>query len=319
MTVAMPMPAGSEWINSPGVTNESLRGKVVLVDFWTYTCINSLRNLPYIKAWAEKYKDAGLVVIGVHSPEFSFEHERPNVEQAVRDLEVDYPVVLDGDYRIWRAFNNEYWPGDYVLDGKQRIVYQHFGEGDYAASEHAIQRILKEHGATRVPTGTVVIAAEGIEVPGDFADEGSSETYLGYRRADGFGSPEPLAHDARRLYTGPAKPALNRWGLDGSWTVGPERAVLDALPGSIVYRFRSRDLHLVLVPAKNGHPIRFRVRLDGSAPGSDHGWDTTADGSGEVHEPRLYQLIRQKGRIGDRTFAIDFLDPGVQAVVFTFG
>lgn len=315
----MPLSAAGDWINSPGLTTESLRGKVVLVDFWTYTCINSLRNLPYIKAWAEKYKAAGLVVVGVHSPEFSFEHERPNVEQAVRDLEVTYPVVLDSDYRIWRAFNNEFWPGDYVLDGKQRIVYQHFGEGDYAASERAIQRILKEHGASAVPPGTVVVAAEGIEARADFGDEGSSETYLGYRRAEGFGSPGPLARDARRTYTAPVNPPLNHWGLDGSWTVGPERAALDALPGGIVYRFRSRDLHLVLAPAKNGDPIRFRIRLDGAAPGGDHGWDTIADGSGEVHEPRLYQLIRQKGRIGDRTFAIEFLDPGVQAVVFTFG
>ena len=316
---SMPRLAGAiAWLNSAPLSDESLRGKVVLVDFWTYTCINSLRPLPYVKSWAAKYKDTGLVVIGVHTPEFSFEHERANVENAVRQLKVRYPVAIDSNYRIWQAFNNEYWPAQYFIDRKGRIRHHHFGEGDYGELERVIQRLLKEHGVTGVGGGTVSISAQGVEAPPS-GDEKSPETYVGYRQAERFASPERLAQDSRQTYSPPARPSLNQWGLTGSWNVGPEAAVLQAVPGKIVFRFHARDLHLVLAPTKDGKPVRFKVELDGAAPGNDHGADAASDGTGEVREPRLYQLIRQKHRVEDRTFVIEFLEPGVHAVVFTFG
>ncbi len=306
------------WLNSDPLNRKSLRGKVVLVDFWTYTCINSLRPLPYVKSWAAKYKDAGLVVIGAHTPEFSFEKEPVNVENALRDLKVTYPVAIDSNYKIWQAFNNEYWPAEYLVDGKGRIRYHHFGEGEYVETERVIQELLKENGATGLDESIVRISGEGVEAaPG--GDVESDETYVGYRRAENFASPERLARDSPKTYTPPARPSLNHWGLSGSWNDGAESAVLREAPGSVVFRFHSRDLHLVLAPTKNGAPVRFKVTLDGVAPGGDCGADSEPDGTGEVREPRLYQLIRQKGRIGDRTFAIEFLDPGVHAVVFTFG
>jgi thiol-disulfide isomerase/thioredoxin len=306
------------WLNSAPLNRKSLRGKVVLVDFWTYTCINSLRPLPYVKSWAAKYKDAGLVVIGVHTPEFSFEKAQVNVENAVRDLKVTYPVAIDSNYRIWQAFNNEYWPAQYLIDGKGRIRYHHFGEGEYGEFERVIQELLKENGAIGMDEGTVSISADGVEAaPG--GDVQTPETYIGYRRAERFVSPERLAQDSRKAYTPPALASLNQWGLSGSWNVGGESAVLQAAPGKIVLRFHSRDLHLVLGPTKNGEPVRFRVKLDGTAPGDNCGTDSAPDGTGEVREPRLYQLIRQKGQIEDRTFEIEFLDPGIQAFAFTFG
>lgn len=291
----------------------------MLVDFWTYTCINSLRPLPYVKNWATKYKDAGLVVIGLHTPEFSFEKERVNVESAVRDLKVAYPVAIDSNYRIWQAFNNEYWPAQYFIDAKGRIRYHHFGEGEYGECERVIQELLKQKGATGVDGSTVSISANGVEAAPDFANERSPETYIGYRQAERFSSIERVARNSPRTYSTPARPSLNKWGLSGSWNVGAESAVLQAAPGAIVFRFHSRDLHMVLGPAKNGEAVRFQVKLDGAAPGDDCGSDIAPDGGGEVREPRLYQLIRQKGQIRDRTFEIEFRVPGVHAVVFTFG
>ena len=306
------------WLNSAPLSSESLRGKVVLVDFWTYSCINSLRNIPYVQSWAAKYRDAGLVVIGVHTPEFGFEKDPANVAQALRDLNVTYPVAIDSSYAIWQAFGNEYWPADYVVDGKGRIRYQHFGEGDYGESERVIQQLLRENGAGGIAAGTVRDDAKGIEAPS--SDETQSpETYVGYRQTERFVSPDRMVPDVRKAYRLPARLALNQWGLGGPWTVGAEAGVLQSAPGRIVFRFHSRDLHLVLGPAASGQPVRFHVTLDGRPPGADHGADTAANGAGEVREPRLYQLIRQRGAPSDRTFEIEFVDPGVQAYAFTFG
>jgi thiol-disulfide isomerase/thioredoxin len=316
-----PMPdlgGAISWLNSAPLSVKSLRGKVVLVDFWTYTCINSLRPLPYVKAWAAAYKDAGLVVIGVHTPEFSFEKDPANVENALRDLKVVYPVAIDSNYRIWRAFNNEYWPAQYLIDGKGRIRYHHFGESHYREIEGVIHELLKENGATGLQWANVSVPADGVQAAPS-ADIDSPETYLGYRQAERFASPERLAHNSGKVYSPPAMPALNHWGLSGSWNDGAESAVLQETPGKIVFRFRSRDLHLVLSPTKDGKPVRFRVTLDGAAPGANCGSDSAPDGTGEVREPRLYQLIRQKDQIKDRTLEIEFLDPGVQALDFTFG
>jgi thiol-disulfide isomerase/thioredoxin len=307
------------WLNSAPLSSKALRGKVVLVDFWTYTCINSLRPLPYVKSWAAKYKDAGLVVIGVHTPEFSFEHEPANVDNAVRELKVGYPVAIDSNYRIWQAFHNDYWPAEYIVDAKGRIRYHHFGEGEYGETERVIQELLKENGATGVDGTLVSVSASGTEAAPSFENEDSPETYVGYRQAERFASPGRIAKDSPKTYSPPAEPSLNQWGLSGSWNVGAEGIVLQSAPGKIVYRFHSRDLHMVLAPTKEGKPVHFRVKLDGSAPGANSGSDTATDGSGEVREPRLYQLIRQKGPIQDRTFEIEFLDPGAQAFVFTFG
>jgi len=306
------------WLNSPPLTSKSLRGKVVLVDFWTYTCINSLRPLPYVKAWAEKYKDAGLVVIGVHTPEFSFEKERTNVETAVRGLKVGYPVAIDSDYRIWEAFANHYWPALYFVDGKGRIRYHYFGEGEYAKLERVLQELLEENGARGLEASTVSVAADGVEAAPSTAPQ-SPETYVGYRQGERFASPERVSRDAVKSYRAPEQPAPGHWGLVGSWNVGPESALLEAAGGRIVFRFQGRDLHLVLAPRKDGQPVRFKVRLDGAAPGDAHGADSAPDGSGQVREPRLYQLIRQRERVEDRTFEIEFLDAGARAVVFTFG
>jgi thiol-disulfide isomerase/thioredoxin len=306
------------WLNSDPLNPESLRGKVVLVNFWTYSCINSLRELPYMKSWAAKYKDAGLVVIGVHAPEFMFEKERANVENAVRELNISYPVAIDSKHKIWDSFKNEYWPADYFIDAKGRIRHHHFGEGKYGESERVIQQLLKENGATDMNWGLVSTSAVGVE-EAPSGDVRSPETYLGYRRAEGFASPERTAQDLPRTYSPPTTPSLNQWGLGGSWIIGTESAALSTGPGKIVFRFHSRDLHMVLGPNKNGKPVRFRVKLDGVAPGDDRGGDSSPDGAGDVREPRLYQLIRQKGRVKGRTFEIEFLDPGVQAFSFTFG
>jgi thiol-disulfide isomerase/thioredoxin len=306
------------WLNSPPLDKQALRGKVVLVDIWTYSCINSLRQFPYVMNWAAKYKDSGLVVIGVHAPEFGFEAERANVERAVRDLKITYPVPIDSNHRIWDSFNNEYWPADYFIDAKGRIRYHHFGEGEYAESERVIQERLKENGTTVLPEITTSIAADGIEAPPS-EDIQSPETYVGYRRAAHLASPERVAQDSRRTYSSPASPSLSQWGLGGSWNVGAEKATLQAASGKITFRFHARDLHMVLGPGKDGNPVRFKVKLGDSAPGNDHGSDSAADGTGEIREPRLYQLIRQKGQVEDRTFEIEFIDPGVQVFSFTFG
>jgi cytochrome c biogenesis protein CcdA/thiol-disulfide isomerase/thioredoxin len=317
-----PMPELSgavAWLNSAPLTREQLRGKVVVIDFWTYSCINCLRALPYVEGWAAKYKDAGLVVIGVHTPEFAFEKERSNVEQAVRDLKITYPVAIDSNYKIWQAFHNEYWPAHYFIDGQGRIRYHHFGEGQYDESERVIQELLKANGAKSLADGTVNVTGSGAEAAPDLANTRSPETYIGYKRAEHFASAQLFAQDTRMAYTPQPRLTLNQWALGGSWKVGPESAVLESAAGKIVYRFHARDLHLVLGPTKNGKPIRFKVTLDGTAPGDDRGSDTDASGAGIVQGHRLYQLIRQKGAVEDRTFEIEFLDPGVQAFAFTFG
>ena len=306
------------WLNSPPLSSKALRGKVVLVNFWTYSCINSLRELPYMKAWAEKYKDAGLVVIGVHAPEFGFEKDAANVKNAVSELNIAYPIPIDSNHSIWDAFRNEYWPANYVIDAKGRIRYHHFGEGEYDKSERVIQALLKENGAIGLDGSLVRITAGGAELPPS-DDVQSPETYIGYTRAENFASPERMAGDSKKTYRPPVRLGLNQWGLEGSWKVGGERGTLEPAPGKIVFRFHSRDLHMVLSPVKNGTPVRFRVKLNGVEPGDDHGFDSGADGSGEVREPRMYQLIRQKGPIRDATFEIEFLDPGVEAFSFTFG
>jgi len=307
------------WLNSPPLTRDSLRGKVVLIDFWTYSCINCLRALPYVEGWAAKYKDAGLVVIGVHTPEFAFEKERSNVEKAVRDLKISYPVAIDSDYKIWQAFNNEYWPAHNFIDGKGRIRYHHFGEGEYGQSERVIQELLRENGAQSISDAVINVSANGVQAAPDHGDVGSPETYVGYQRAEHFASGGPIAKDSRKIYSLIPRFSLNQWGLAGDWKVGAESAVLQTAPGKIAFRFHARDLHLVLGPATDGKPVRFTVKLDGTAPGEDHGSDADANGSGTVQEHRLYQLIRQKGPVEDRTFEIEFFDPGVQAFAFTFG
>ncbi|WP_175920585.1 cytochrome c biogenesis protein DipZ [Burkholderia pyrrocinia] len=311
-----------QWLNSPPLTAAGLRGKVVLVDFWTYSCINCLRTLPYTNAWARKYAPYGLVVIGVHAPEFAFERDIGNVKKAVHDLGIDYPVAIDNGYSIWRAFANEYWPAHYFIDAQGRIRHHHFGEGEYAQSERAIQSLLAEAGhpeALNVPLGLAGAPAKGALAAADTADVRSPETYVGYARAEDFSSPGGVVRDAAHRYDAPARPGLNDWGLAGSWQVGAERASLAAPAGRIVYRFHARDLHLVLGPGANGQPVRFRVTLDGAAPGAAHGADVDAQGYGTVTGQRLYQLVRQPGAIADRTFAIEFLDPGVDAYAFTFG
>jgi thiol-disulfide isomerase/thioredoxin len=309
---------GVAWLNSAPVNNRSLRGKVVLVNFWTYTCINSLRALPYVKAWAAKYQKSGLVVIGVHTPEFSFEKQQTNVEAALGDLHISYPVVMDSNYRIWQGFNNQFWPAFYIIDANGRIRYEHFGEGSYGDSERVIQELLKKNGATDLDWNLVNDSGHGIEAPpGD--DERSPESYIGYHLAERFSSPEKLDHDKQRIYSPPTTLRLNHWALSGSWNVNAESAVSQVSSGRILFRFHSRDLHLVMAPTNDGKPVRFRMTLDGAAPGVDCGTDSEPDGTGEVREPRLYQLIRQKGSVKDRTFEIEFLDPGVQALDFTFG
>ncbi len=307
------------WLNSPPLTRDSLRGKVVLIDFWTYSCINCLRALPYVEGWAEKYKHAGLVVIGVHAPEFAFEKERANVEKAVRELKITYPVAIDSDYKIWQAFNNEYWPAHYFIDGKGRIRYHHFGEGQYDESERVIQQLLKENGARTLSAGVINVSGNGVEAAPDDGSVRSPETYIGYHRAEHFASTAPVAPDFRKAYSLLPRLSLNQWGLAGTWRVGPESAVLETAPGKIAFRFHARDLHLVLGPAKDDKPVRFKITLDGTPPGEDHGSDADVNGAGTVQEHRLYQLIRQKGTVEDRTFEIEFLDPGVQAFAFTFG
>lgn len=315
----MPDYSGAEgWLNSSPLSRDSLRGKVVLADIWTYSCINSLRQLPYMKSWAAKYKDAGLVVVGVHSPEFTFEKERWNVEDAVRNLKLTYPNAIDSRMAIWDAFNNEYWPADYFIDGKGRIRHHHFGEGDYDQSERIIQQLLKENGAQDLDEIIGTPAGKGIEAA-QSTDVRTPETYAGYLRTENFASPEELKPDSPETYTLPTRPNLNEWGLDGPWKVGSESAVLQSSHGKIGFRFHARDLHMVLGPSSPGKPIRCTVRLDGAQPGNNHGVDSDHSGSGVVQGPRLYQLIRQQDRVTDRTFEIEFLDPGVQAYSFTFG
>ncbi len=307
-----------EWLNTPPLTIEKLRGKVVLVDFWTYSCINCIRTIPYVRAWAEKYKDQGLVVVGVHSPEFAFEKKADNVRQAIGDFKIGFPVAIDNDYKIWRAFDNSYWPAHYLIDAKGQIRYHHFGEGNYRQTEQAIQDLLREAGSAAAVSAPVAPEAKGAEVSPDLKRVHSSETYIGYRQATGFASKESLRADKPRDYSIGA-PGLNEWGLFGTWTVGAEAATLNDADGGITFKFNARDLHLVLGSGAGGQPVRFQVTIDGHPPGPDHGADIDSDGSGVVTSTRLYQIVRQSGGVEAKTFAIRFLDPGVQAYAFTFG
>jgi cytochrome c biogenesis protein CcdA/thiol-disulfide isomerase/thioredoxin len=303
------------WINSPPLTIAQLRGKVVLVDFWTYSCINCLRSLPYVRAWAQKYQASGLVVIGIHAPEFAFEKDEGNVRRAVKDLGITYPVAMDNNLTIWQAFNNQYWPAHYFIDTQGRIRGHAFGEGDYDKSEITIQKLLAEAGVRNVPTGIVNPQSGGAQAAADIDDLQSPETYLGYAKAENFIS--RTVRDKPSVYTAPGPYGRNQWGLTGTWTIGDEQVVLNKAPGKIVFRFHARDLHLVL--GATGKPVRFHVTLDGKEAGAMHGADTDAQGNGTVTQQRLYQLIRQSGAIADHTFEIEFLDPGVEAFSFTFG
>jgi cytochrome c biogenesis protein CcdA/thiol-disulfide isomerase/thioredoxin len=318
-----PLDGAVEWLNSPPLTAESLRGKVVLVDFWTYSCINCLRSLPYVRAWAEKYRDQGLVVIGVHAPEFAFEKNLDNVRKAVQDLGITYPVAIDNNYAIWREFGNQYWPAHYFADAQGNLRYHHFGEGEYEQSEMVIRKLLAEAGHKLAADGNFVsVDAAGVGKAADNADVQSPETYIGYSRAERFAAPGGAIHDQAAAYSTPAKLDLNSWSLSGSWVVKDEKAVLATAPGRITFRFHARDLHLVLGSGSSDKPIRFKLTLDGQAPGENHGVDVDAAGLGSVSGQRLYQLIRQSaqsGDIQDRTFEIEFLDPGVEAFAFTFG
>jgi len=320
----------TQWLNSPPLTIESLKGKVVLIDFWTYSCINCLRAIPYVRAWAEKYQDQGLVVIGVHTPEFAFERNLDNVRRAMIKQQIAYPVAVDNRYAVWRAWRNQYWPAHYFIDAQGRIRHHHFGEGDYAQSERVIQQLLAEAGqadaaaASGLVSDVVSITSTGAEAAPDFANVLSPETYIGFARAENFVSPGGVARDAIKDYAD-GDPRLNEWGLQGAWLVQSEHASLHGAQGGIVFGFHARDLHLVLGPGADGKPVRFVVTLDGMPPGAAHGVDVNAQGEGLVTEERLYQLIRQSGGSGEtgeiraRRFEIRFLDPGVQAYVFTFG
>jgi thiol-disulfide isomerase/thioredoxin len=307
------------WINSKPLTAKELKGKVVLVDFWTYSCINCLRSLPYLRAWADKYKDSGLVVIGVHTPEFDFEKELPNVQKAVQKFGITYPVALDSNHAIWDAFHNEYWPAHYFIDAKGRVRFVHFGEGNYDQSERWIQQLLKEANAKPMPATSVSVRGQGVEAAADTNDVNSPETYIGYARAEHFASPGGIKGDREKLYTAPSQPRLNQWGLAGNWIDHQQIAELISPGGKIVFHFHARDLHLVLGPTTDGKSVRFRVTVDGQAPGENHGVDTDAEGNGVVTSYRLYQLVRQRGTVTNHIFEIEFEDPGVQAFSFTFG
>ncbi len=305
------------WINTAPLTPADLRGKVVLVQFWTYTCINWLRAHPYVRAWADKYKDRGLVVVGVHTPEFAFEKDVRNVQRAVHDMKINYPVAIDSDYAIWRAFENQYWPAFYVVDAQGRIRHRQFGEGGYGQSEAVIQRLLDEAGARGATDDAASVVGHGTEAAADWANLKSPENYVGHERTDNFSSPGVAAVGKSRSYTIPARLPLNHWALSGPWTMEGDLVASNAAEGRITYRFHARDLHLVM--GSQGRPIRFRVKIDGAPPRADHGVDIDAEGSGIVQEPRLYQLVRQSGPIGERTFEIEFANAGVRAYAFTFG
>ena len=308
-----------EWLNSPPLAPSALRGKVVLIDFWTYTCINWRRTLPYVRAWAEKYKDQGLVVIGVHAPEFSFEKNLNNVRWAVKDMRIEHPVAVDNDHVIWRSFRNRYWPALYFIDAQGRVRHHHFGEGSYEQSEMIIQALLREAGSANVSREPVLVDASGIEVAADWGNLKSPENYVGFERTEHFASPGGAMPDKPRVYELPMRLRLNEWALSGDWTVKRETAALNKPNGRIAYRFHARDLHLVMGPATPGASVRFRVLIDGQPPGTAHGTDVDEQGYGTVAEQRLYQLIRQPKPIADRHFEVEFLGPGVEVFAFTFG
>jgi thiol-disulfide isomerase/thioredoxin len=309
----------TDWINSKPLSAKQLKGHVVVIDFWTYSCINCLRAVPYVRAWAQEYKDSGLVVIGVHTPEFGFEKETANVHKAIEKFGITYPVALDSNYAIWNAFHNEYWPAHYFIDVHGKVRYEHFGEGDYDQSERWIQELLAEGAAKPVPAGTAEVRAQGVMAPSAVSQVRSPETYVGYGRAQHFASPGGIKHDDEQQYAAPDHPALNEWGFAGKWIDHQQIAQLKTAGGKIIFRFHARDLHLVLGPTAEGKPVRFRVTIDGQAPGDNHGVDTDPQGNGVVTDYRLYQLVRQQGAIADHVFEIEFQDPGVQAFAFTFG
>ncbi len=309
----------SGWLNSTPLTEADLRGKVVLTDFWTYTCINWLRTLGYVRAWAEKYEDQGLVVVGVHTPEFPFERDTDKVREAARDMSVAYPIALDPDYAVWEAFSNRYWPAVYIADAEGRIRHHQFGEGGYEECERIIQRLLGEAGHEGIGDDLVSLAPDGFEAQADWNNLGSPETYLGYQQGHSFASPGGAELDEPRAYVVPDPLKLNSWGLSGDWTVERRASVLNRADGRIAFRFHARDVHLVMRPRTPGAPVPFRVLVDGARPGADHGLDVDEEGHGTLVQPRLYQLVRQQGSITDRTFEITFLAPGVEAYVFTFG
>jgi thiol-disulfide isomerase/thioredoxin len=307
------------WLNSPPLSAAGLRGTVVLVQFWTYSCINWLRTLPYVRAWAQRYADQGLVVLGVHTPEFAFEKDVDNVRAAAQERGIDYPIALDSDYSVWRAFDNHYWPALYFVDSRGRIRHHVFGEGEYEESERVLQRLLAEAGTGRAERDLVSVDARGAEAAADWGSVGSPETYVGYERIENFASPGGPVPGESRGYAAPDRLRLNRWALSGDWTIGPQAAVLHAAGGRIAYRFHARDLHLVMGPVTRGRSVPFRVRLDGAPPGAAHGVDVGDRGEGMLTDQRLYQLIRQPTPILDRDFEIEFLEPDVAAFVFTFG
>lgn len=316
------MPAldgATTWIGSRALSTAGLRGKVVLVDFWTYSCINSLRQIPYLRAWAARYGDHGLVVIGVHSPEFTFERNLDNVRQAVKDIAPGYPVAVDSDHAVWNAFNNEYWPALYFVDSQGRIRHHVFGEGEYEKSEAIIRQLLAEAGHDDLPAGPTAIKAEGAEAQADWDDLRTNETYVGSARADHFASQEGATRGRGTSYTAPTSLRSGYWALAGAWMVSRESAQSNEAKARIVYRFHARDVHLVMGPSTTGTPIRFKVLIDGKPPGDGHGVDVDAAGNGTVTKPRMYQLIRQQKPIEDRLFEIEFSDPGVQVYAFTFG
>ena len=307
------------WLNSRALTAAELRGKIVLVQFWTFTCINWLRTLPYVRAWSEKYRQPGLVVIGAHAPEFPFERNMDNVRRAARDLNVLYSIAIDNDFAIWKGFRNQFWPALYLMDAKGRVRHHWFGEGEYAETERAIQQLLSEAGARDVDRQLVSVDGRGIEAAADVSNLRTSETYLGYERAENFASPGNVSSNRSRVYAFPGELQSNEWALAGDWTIGKEAIALNQPNGRIGFRFHSRDLHLVMGPPESHPAVRFRVLVDGQRPGAAHGGDVDEQGNGVAKEQRLYQLIRQTKPIVDRTFQIEFLDPGVEAFSFTFG
>ena len=309
----------TSWLNSPPLTAADVRGKVILVDFWTYTCINWLRTLAYVRAWAEKYRDRGLVVVGVHTPEFPFERDVDNVRQAAKDMRVGYPIALDSDYAVWRAFSNRYWPAVYIADAQGRIRHHQFGEGQYEECERVIQQLLREGGGEGVGDDLVSVAADGIEAQADWTNLGSPETYLGYEQTQNFASPGGAAFDEPRTYVAPDSLELNRWALSGDWTIDRGASVLNRADGRIAFGFHARDVHLVMRQRERGTSVPFRVLVDGEPPGDAHGLDVDEQGHGVLVQPRLYQLVRERGSVTDRTFEITFLGSGVEAYVFTFG
>ncbi len=311
--------SATQWLNSPRWTEADLRGKVILVDFWTYTCVNWRRTLPYVRAWAAKYKPHGLVVIGVHSPEFEFEKDVDAVRREAKRMAVDYPIVIDNDHAIWRAFNNEAWPALYFVDAHGRVRRRHLGEGEYERAEAFIQKLLAETGKRGIGQELVSVQPRGPEAAADWDDLGSPETYVGYEKAERFASPGGMVPDRDRLYRAPARLALNEWALVGGWTLKTGAAALNAADGRMVYRFHARDLNLVMGPSAGGSSVRFRLLIDGRPPGSAHGSDVDEQGNGTAHDLRLYQLIRQTGPVDDRLFEIRFIDPGAEAFAFTFG